>query len=176
LIFCSYRLAPRTKLKDAITDLKRVIRWARANSHIHGGDPSYIAVSGGSAGGHLASLLALTPNWPEFQPDFEDVNTKVDACLAFYPANHPMGGAEKATKWFKKVVVGMDDETSMQAMNGRKVDEWADPVYLVRDLKKKMLDGGEKHVLNDGDVPPFFVIQGVSLLMDGRMLLKDTEA
>ena len=50
----------------------------------YGGDPEFIAVSGGSAGGHLSSLLALTPNQPEWQPGFEDMDTSVDACIPFY--------------------------------------------------------------------------------------------
>ena len=38
----------------------------------YGGDPDYIAITGGSAGGHLTALAALTPNDPDFQPGFED--------------------------------------------------------------------------------------------------------
>jgi acetyl esterase/lipase len=41
-------------------------------------------VTGGSAGGHLASLAALTPNDPEFQPGFESSDTAVQGCVSFY--------------------------------------------------------------------------------------------
>ena len=50
----------------------------------YGGDPDYVVISGGSAGGHLASLAALTPNQPEYQPGFEAVDTTVQACVPFY--------------------------------------------------------------------------------------------
>ena len=50
----------------------------------YGGDPGFIAVSGGSAGGHLSALLALTPGDPAFQPGFEDGDASVDACVPFY--------------------------------------------------------------------------------------------
>ncbi|KAJ3409423.1 TLE member 5 [Chytridiales sp. JEL 0842] len=146
----NYRLTPKYKLKDSIIDLKRVIRWARTHTHVHGGDPNYIAVSGGSAGGHLCTLLALTPNWVEFQPGFEDVDTKVQACLAIYPANHPMH-TEAVGNWFKRHVVRMTDEESQQEVGGRKVGEWADPLYVLRGLK-----GAEARK----EIPPFFVIQG----------------
>src|SRR5262249_58399957 len=49
-----------------------------------GGDPDTLIVTGGSAGGHLAALVALTANDPEFQPGFESVDTRVDGCVAFY--------------------------------------------------------------------------------------------
>jgi acetyl esterase/lipase len=35
-------------------------------------------------GGHLATLLALTANQPEFQHDFEHVDTSVRGCVSFY--------------------------------------------------------------------------------------------
>jgi len=44
-----------------------------------GGDPARVAVTGGSAGGHLAALVALTANDPAFQPGFETVDTSVVA-------------------------------------------------------------------------------------------------
>src|SRR5262249_16525809 len=40
--------------------------------------------TGGSAGGHLAALAALTPNRSEWQPGFEDADTSVAAAVAFY--------------------------------------------------------------------------------------------
>ena len=56
----------------------------REHAAEHGGDASFLAITGGSAGGHLAALAALTPNDPEYQPGFEDVDTTVQACVPFY--------------------------------------------------------------------------------------------
>ena len=50
----------------------------------YGGDPDFVVVTGGSAGGHLATLTACTANDPEYQPGFEDVDTSVAACVPFY--------------------------------------------------------------------------------------------
>jgi acetyl esterase/lipase len=80
----NYRLSPRASWPAHIVDCKRAVAWVRAHIAEYGGDPSFIAVSGGSAGGHLCSLLALTPNEPEWQPGFEDADTSVDACVPFY--------------------------------------------------------------------------------------------
>jgi len=80
----NYRLSPRATWPAHIVDCKRAVAWVRQHIAEYGGDPGFIAVSGGSAGGHLSSLLALTPNEPEWQPGFEDLDTSVDACLPFY--------------------------------------------------------------------------------------------
>ncbi len=50
----------------------------------YGGDPNFVAITGGSAGGHLCSLAALTPNDPKFQPGFEDADTSVVAAVPVY--------------------------------------------------------------------------------------------
>src|SRR5262245_2065506 len=80
----NYRLSPRATFPDPIVDVKRAIAWVRAHAAEYGADPSFLVVTGGSAGGHLCALAALTANDPEWQPGFEDADTHVDACVAFY--------------------------------------------------------------------------------------------
>jgi len=80
----NYRLAPKHTFPTQIVDVKRAIAWVHENIEEYGGDPSYIAITGGSAGGHLAALAALTPNLPEYQPEFEDSDTSIAACVSFY--------------------------------------------------------------------------------------------
>jgi acetyl esterase/lipase len=80
----NYRLSPRVPFPEHLVDVKRAIAWIRENIAEHGGDPSFIAITGGSAGGHLAALAALTPNDPEYQPGFEDADTAVQAAVPFY--------------------------------------------------------------------------------------------
>ena len=80
----NYRLSPKATWPAHIVDCKRALAWVREHIAEYGGDPDFIAVSGGSAGGHLSALLALTPNEPEWQPGFEDLDASVDACLPFY--------------------------------------------------------------------------------------------
>lgn len=80
----SYRLSPKATHPDHITDCKAALTWIKANIADYGGDPAFIAVTGGSAGGHLSSLLALTPNDPVFQSGFESADTHVQAAVPFY--------------------------------------------------------------------------------------------
>jgi acetyl esterase/lipase len=67
-----------------IVDVKRAITWVKDHIAEYGGNPDFVVITGGSAGGHLSSLAALTPNAPEFQPGFEDRDTTVQACVPFY--------------------------------------------------------------------------------------------
>jgi acetyl esterase/lipase len=80
----NYRLAPKSVWPDQIVDVKRALAWTKANIAQYGGDPGFLAITGGSAGGHLASLAALTPNLAAYQPGFEDADTGVDAAVPFY--------------------------------------------------------------------------------------------
>jgi acetyl esterase/lipase len=83
-VSADYRLSPRATFPDPLIDLKRAIAWIRAHGPEYGASPDFLAVTGGSAGGHLAALVALTANCPEYQPGFEDVDTSVQACVPFY--------------------------------------------------------------------------------------------
>ncbi|MBO0846522.1 MAG: alpha/beta hydrolase [Nocardioides sp.] len=80
----NYRLAPRDPFPAQIIDVKRAIAWVKDHIEEYGGDPSYVVITGGSAGGHLAALAALTPNDPEYQPGFEGADTRVQAAVPFY--------------------------------------------------------------------------------------------
>ncbi|WP_020405451.1 alpha/beta hydrolase [Hahella ganghwensis] len=79
-----YRLSPLATFPDHIIDCKRALQWVKQHIHEYGGDPEFIIATGGSAGGHLSALLALTPNLPEFQPGFEDFDSSVQGCVSFY--------------------------------------------------------------------------------------------
>ncbi len=81
----NYRLAPRARLPDMVADAKHALAWLRSQAGEYGGDPSFLATTGGSAGGHLAALLALTPDDPELAPGLEGADLGVQACVALYP-------------------------------------------------------------------------------------------
>ncbi len=80
----NYRLAPRDPFPAQIIDVKRAIAWIREHVEEYGGDPDYIAITGGSAGGHLTALAAVTPNDPAYQPGFEDADTGVAVAVPHY--------------------------------------------------------------------------------------------
>jgi acetyl esterase/lipase len=95
----NYRLSPRATWPDHIVDCKRAIAWVHEHIAEYGGDPSFIALSGGSAGGHLSALAALTPGDPAWQPGFESADTSVDACVPFYGVMDMTGAASGSGKY-----------------------------------------------------------------------------
>jgi acetyl esterase/lipase len=80
----NYRLSPHATFPDHLIDCKRALRWIHEHVAEFGGDPDFVVVTGGSAGGHLAALLALSANDPEYQPGFETLDTSVRGCVPFY--------------------------------------------------------------------------------------------
>jgi acetyl esterase/lipase len=79
-----YRLSPKATFPDHIIDCKRALVWVKENIKNYGGDPSFIIATGGSAGGHLTSLLSLSANISELQPGFEECDTSVQGCVPYY--------------------------------------------------------------------------------------------
>ena len=80
----NYRLSPGATFPDHLVDLKRALAWIREHADEYGVDPDFVVVTGGSAGGHLTALMALTANDPRYQPGFEDADTSVQAAVPFY--------------------------------------------------------------------------------------------
>ena len=79
-----YRLSPAATFPDHLVDVKRAIAWVREHAAEYGADPDFICLTGGSAGGHLCALAALTADDPAYQPGFEDADTSVAAAVPFY--------------------------------------------------------------------------------------------
>jgi acetyl esterase/lipase len=90
-IAAQYRLGGVAKWPSQVEDAKACVRWARANAARLGVDPRRIAVSGYSAGGHLALFVAGTQNRAEFEGTGGNAGagTELAACCAFYAAANP---------------------------------------------------------------------------------------
>ncbi|HXZ62119.1 MAG TPA: alpha/beta hydrolase [Acidimicrobiales bacterium] len=140
----NYRLSPRATWPDHIVDAKRALVWVKEHIAEYGGDPSFVAVSGGSAGGHLCSLLALTPGKPEFQPGFEEAETSVSACVPFYGVMDMTSSTEGSTR-FGSGLVRMLERMVMKTKEADhpEVFRYASPTYQVH-----------------AGAPPFFVLHG----------------
>jgi acetyl esterase/lipase len=142
----NYRLSPKATWPDHIVDAKRAVAWVKEHIDEYGGDPSFVAVSGGSAGGHLCALLALSVGDPAFQPGFEEADTTVQACVPFYGVmdltSSPDGAAifgPGLRKMLEKKVMKCSESEHPEIFRD------ASPTYRVR-----------------AEAPPFFVLQGVN--------------
>jgi acetyl esterase/lipase len=83
-VAANYRLSPSVSFPTHLHDCKSALCWIRQNGAEYGMNTDFVAVTGGSAGGHLSALMGLTANRPELQPDHPDVDTSVQACIPFY--------------------------------------------------------------------------------------------
>ncbi|KAG0209111.1 hypothetical protein BGX28_000128 [Mortierella sp. GBA30] len=85
VVSVNYRLSPKAGYPTQLIDCKRALRWVKDEIRTFGGNPDNIIVAGDSAGGHIAAMVALTANQPEYQPGFESVDTAVQGCLGLSP-------------------------------------------------------------------------------------------
>ena len=152
----NYRLAPKNPFPAQIIDVKQAIAWTREHIGEYGGDPSYLVITGGSAGGHLAALAALTPGVKEYQPGFEDADTSVSGCVPFYGV-YDMAG-----------LTGDDAAVEMR-------DKFLGPRVFRRDPQEELeefeLASPINHVVPDA--PDFFVLHGAH---DGLVSVRQARA
>lgn len=137
-----YRLSPRATFPEHIVDVKRAIAWVREHAGEYGADPDFICITGGSAGGHLSALAALTPGDPAFQPGFEQADTSVAAAVPFY---------------------GVYDLTDAEGAYYRELREWVFERYV---FKATVVEDPERFRAASptyriqADAPPFLVLHG----------------
>lgn len=136
-----YRLSPTATYPDHLIDVKRAIAWVREHAEAYGVDPGHIAVAGGSAGGHLAAMAALTANDPALQPGFEDADTSVQACVPLYGVydvgEHVDGHLDDFERFLARFVIKADPEEDPAAW-----DRFRPVAHLT------------------ADAPPFLVVHG----------------
>jgi acetyl esterase/lipase len=137
----NYRVSPAHTWPDHIIDVKRALAWVKDNIAEYGGDPDFVAITGGSAGGHLAALAALTAGDPEYQPGFPDADTSVVAAVPVYGRYDWYtvhgNGRREFIGYLERLVV------KRQFSRFREIYTAASPILRLR-----------------ADAPPFFVLHG----------------
>ena len=144
----NYRLAPSHPWPAQIEDATRVLGWIKKNVATYGGDPERVVVAGGSAGGHLAALLALTatdPRWrPEDHADLDDWSVR--GALSFYGVLE-MTGDETHWRGLGKGLRHLLEHRVVQLPYHGHEETYAALSPYERITR---------------DAPPFFVVQGVN--------------
>ena len=139
-----YRLSPRATFPEHLHDVKAGIAWVREHIAEYGGDPAFIVIAGGSAGGHLAALAALTSGDASLQPGFEGADTHVDGCVPIYGIYDFL---DRDGLWPHRGFVGLLERLVMKSSAERDPKAWdrASPIAHVKP-----------------DAPPFLVVHGSS--------------
>ena len=137
-----YRLGRQATWPDHIVDVNTALAWVREHIAEYGGDPEFVAVTGGSAGGHLAALATLAADDSEYQPP-SGTPARIRACVPLYGAydfdNGLRSRAAAEHRFVERLVVKapLADAPAVYAR--------ATPLKRVNE-----------------DAPPFLVIQGTS--------------
>lgn len=136
---------PQALLPHPDRRCETAVAWVHENIADYGGDPSYVAITGGSAGGHLAALAALTPGLPEYQPGFEDSDTSIGACVSFYGLYD---------------LAGLTETPNSVDLRDRFVGPWVFKKDPQNDRDEFVQASPLAHV--DEHTPDFFVIHGAN--------------
>jgi acetyl esterase/lipase len=137
----NYALSPRATWPAHLIDCKRALAWVRERIAEYGGDPDYVVVTGGSAGGHLTAMMGLTANEPQWQPGFENVDTSVRGIVPFYGVYDWTRYVDVRDKNLRRLLER--SVVKQRFEDARKVYEAASPTLLVRP-----------------DAPPALVVHG----------------
>ena len=137
----NYSLSPKARWPAHIVDVKRALAWVRREIGAYGGDPGFVALTGGSAGGHLSALAALSAGHPGFQPGFEDVDTSVAAAVPLYGVYDFLDRAGDAPaeqeRFLERIVIGQRRADAPEVWDRGSPLSWVGP-----------------------HAPPFFVLHG----------------
>ena len=150
-VSASYPLAPAATFPDQLIALKRALAWLRGAGTGYGVDPSFIAMSGGSAGGHLAALTALTANRPEYQPGFENADTSIQAAVPVYGIydflnrNRTRDEWPIIPRWVMKADKHEDEELYREASPLDQVHAGAPPFMVVHGAADSVVPTAEAH-------------------------------
>jgi len=79
-----YRTSNEAAFPAAVHDIKAAVRWARAHASEYGIDGAAIGAFGGSAGAHLAMMLAASHKAKDLEGDGGNpgVSSRIQACVA----------------------------------------------------------------------------------------------
>lgn len=158
-VAANYRLSPSVSFPTHLEDCKSALCWIRERGQEYGMDAAFVAVTGGSAGGHLAALMGLTANMERLQQSHPGVDTSVQACIPFY-GNYDFlspSGHEPSIQSMRRFLT--DNIMHVSPEQGRALWQLASPIVQAHE-----------------QAPPFMIVHGSkdSLLpVAGARLFRD---
>jgi len=142
----NYRLAPRHPWPAQISDVTRALGWVKKNVATYGGDPERVVIAGGSAGGQLAALVALSATDATWRPDDMDGVTdwSVRGAMSFYGVLEMIGDETHWRGLGRGLRILLERRVVQVPFAENK------PIYRAMSPFDRIA----------ADAPPFFVVQG----------------
>ncbi|HEY1723028.1 MAG TPA: alpha/beta hydrolase [Magnetospirillaceae bacterium] len=123
LVSPNYRLAPQVKFPVPLDDCCAMLSWVYSHIAAYGGDSHRIFIGGHSAGGHLASLMALRPELLTKRGLPKDVIKGCFALSAAFDMQRKKADAQRAQ--LLDLLLQSDDDgassSPIEFVNGNKV-------------------------------------------------------
>ena len=166
----NYRLSSEAPFPAAIQDVKAAIKFLRSRDAEYGVDPAKALVWGGSAGGHLAALAALTCGVEELEP-----TAALNPSPELVRVAAQSDCVQAAVTWY-----GVFDLAMMPSLNGA-----AGPSPTIKKFLGYQGDVGSTELLDaasprhyiKSDSPPFLLVHGsVDKTVDPAQSTRFTDA
>jgi acetyl esterase/lipase len=143
---------PRYKVPEIVKQVQRAVRFVRSHASEYGVNPNKLAISGGSAGGHLSLMIAslASPGNPGGPDPVERESAAVNSVGVFYPPTDFMNYGKDGFFAF--------DNPLLMATYGRAFLD--DPKTAAKD---KMLEVGKSMsplTFMTKAMPPTFLVHG----------------
>ena len=150
----NYRLSPGVKHPEHIKDVARAFAWLNRNVAKYGGRADALYVSGHSAGGHLAALLATDASYLEAE----------GLKLTDVKGVAPMSGVYRIPPLLFRMVFGGDDAVRRKAAPINHVSAAAPPfliIYAERDFPyaERMATELAKSLVNAGAIAATLAVE-----------------
>lgn len=159
VVSVNYRLAPFHKWPAHAEDVNTALAWVKKNIAVYGGDPHNVVVSGGSAGGQLSALVALTANSNDFRPAHipDHVDLRVRGAIPFYGVHDMTGDADV----WRGTGNGLVTLLETAVMDKTFFDD-SDLYFAASPMRRVAVDA-----------PPFLVVQGRNDSLVDRKVASD---
>ncbi len=167
---------PRYAIPDAVSDLKRAVRFVRYNAGKFGIDQNKIGITGYSSGGHLSLTIAMADTKIDSlaSDPVDRVSSRVQAVAVLYPPTDFLNWGKvnfdilQDKNLIKNVRIG-------EAFNFRNYDRRARTLNTISDSvqKNKIMKEISPIYTITSDDPPVFIIHGDA---DGIVPLQQSES
>ncbi len=138
--------SPYFKVPDAVSDVRRAVRYIRLKAKEWNIDPERLGVMGASAGGHLTLMLATTADDgnPKATDPIEQQSNRIRAGVAWFPPTHlknflPLQDRFPALKFDNKQIPDFSPLEHVTADDA--------PVYLAHGDKDDLVPLGESEAI-----------------------------